>query len=101
MRPFSVELVERALAALEGWGGPEVLRRDRAARARHLDDPYLIWAVPHAEGVILLALEEGWKGLPEEARPDYLRLYRQAVEAGIAIPEGAKAAVRRFRQEVR
>lgn len=37
MRPFSVELVERALAALEGWGGPEVLRRDRAARARHGD----------------------------------------------------------------
>lgn len=93
------ELIERALLTLEGWGGPEGLRRTRAARAARFPDPFLTWGLPQAEGVILLALREGWKGLPEEERHLYLRLYMAAVEAGLAVPDEAIAAVRRFRQK--
>lgn len=100
MRPWSEELVERALAAIEGWGGLEALRRDRAQRASRLHDPYLVWALPHVEGLVILGLTEGRRNLPRERWGDYIRLYKAAIEAGIAVPEEAKTAVRRFREEV-
>lgn len=95
-----LETLQEAMDTVRGWGGPEGLRwppiRDWQG------DPYYSWAWGHARGRVVEALQAAVDH-PREVLNDpkaieaVRALYRVALEAGIPVPQGVQALVKKGR----
>lgn len=96
----TVEILQLAVDTVRGWGGSEGLRRPPIQDWQR--DPYYAWAWGHARGRVVEALQAAVDHPREvlndpEALEAVKALYQAALKAGLPVPQGVQALIRRER----